>query len=242
MILFPAIDLYDKKAVRLTKGDYAQMTVYSGDPAGVAASFADAGATHLHVVDLEGARDGTTANFGTIREIVQKTTLFVELGGGIRTRDVIEKYLDIGVWRVVLGTAAAANPEFVDDMVALFGEKIAVGADVRDGFVAVKGWTEVTALECVDFCRSMEQIGVKTIICTDISKDGVLGGTNLDLYRRLSRELTVNVVASGGVSTVGDIQKLGRIGLYGAILGKALYEGKLNLKDALLAITDKNCS
>jgi phosphoribosylformimino-5-aminoimidazole carboxamide ribotide isomerase len=241
MILFPAIDLYDKKAVRLTKGDYKQMTVYSGAPADVARSFEAAGATHLHVVDLEGARDGTTANFETVREIVEKTDLYVEVGGGIRSREVALQYLDIGVGRVILGTAAAAQPDFVDEMVARFGSKIAVGVDVKDGFVAVKGWTEVTSLECFDFCRSMEQKGVRTIICTDISKDGVLGGANLDLYRRLSGELALDIVASGGVSALKDIQYLDYIGLYGVILGKALYEGKIDLKEAVRKTTDKCC-
>ena len=241
MILFPAIDLYNKSAVRLTKGDYAQMTVYSGDPAAVAKAFEAAGATHLHVVDLEGARDGTTANFETVREIVKSTGLFTEVGGGIRSREVIEKYLDIGVERVILGTAAVTSPGFVDDMAARFGGKIAVGVDVKDGFVAVKGWTEVTGLECFDFCRQLEQKGVRTIICTDISKDGVLGGANLDLYRRMSLELTLNIIASGGVSSLKDIMYLDYIGLYGAILGKALYEGKLDLADAIRKTTDRCC-
>jgi phosphoribosylformimino-5-aminoimidazole carboxamide ribotide isomerase len=241
MILFPAIDLYNKSAVRLTKGDYAQMTVYSGDPAGVARSFEDAGATHLHVVDLEGARDGTTANFETIREIVGHSKLFVQVGGGIRTRDVVEKYLGIGVGRVVLGTAAVSSPGFVDDMVSLFGGKIAVGVDIKDGFVAVKGWTEVTALECFDFCRSMEQKGVGTIICTDISRDGVLGGANLDLYRRMSGALTADIIASGGVSSLDDITALRSIGLSGAILGKAVYEGKIRLTEAFKLAHETRC-
>lgn len=241
MILFPAIDLYQSRAVRLTKGDYAQMTVYSDAPAEVACSFRDAGSTALHVVDLEGARDGTTANFETIREIVQKCGLFVEVGGGLRTQEVVEKYLDIGVGRVILGTAAVKEPGFVDALVSRFGDKIAVGVDIKDGFVAVKGWTEVTDLECFGFCRTMEQKGINTIICTDISKDGVLGGANLELYRRMSGELTVNIVASGGVSTLKDIQYLDDIGLYGVILGKALYEGKIDLREAIAKTADKCC-
>lgn len=240
MILFPAIDLYDKKAVRLFKGDYAQMTIYSDTPWDVACSFRDAGARCLHVVDLEGARDGTTANFEVIREIIQKSKLFTEVGGGIRTREVIEKYLDIGVARVILGTAAITQPGFVDEMVRLFGDKIAVGVDMKDGFVAVKGWTEVTSLDGVDFCRQMEQKGVKTIICTDISKDGVLGGANNALYRRLQNDLTLQIIASGGVSSLEDIKALSDIGLYGAILGKALYEGRIDLK-AAVQVTAKGC-
>ena len=241
MILFPAIDLYDKKAVRLTRGDYEKMTVYSDAPAEFALSFRAAGASALHVVDLEGARDGTTANFETIRAIVGKSDLFVEVGGGIRTQEVVEKYLEIGVDRVILGTAAVTSPGFVDEMVALFGARIAVGVDVKDGLVAVKGWTEVTDLECFDFCRSMEQKGVKTIICTDISKDGVLGGANLDLYRRMSEGLTVQIVASGGISSLKDILYLDYLGLYGAILGKALYEGKIDLGEAIRKTTDRSC-
>ncbi len=241
MILFPAIDLYNGKAVRLTKGDYAQMTVYSDKPADVACSFRDAGARCLHVVDLEGARDGTTANFETVRDIVKTSGLFTEVGGGIRSREVIEKYLDIGVGRVILGTAAITQPGFVDDMVALFGDRIAVGVDIKDGFVAVKGWTEVTSLEGVEFCRQMEAKGVKTIICTDISKDGVLGGANNDLYRRLLDTLKLNIIASGGVSSLKDVQYLNYLGLYGAILGKALYEGKIKLKEAVHATAEGCC-
>lgn len=241
MILFPAIDLYNKSAVRLTKGDYAQMTVYSDDPVGTALSFRDAGATHLHVVDLEGARDGSTANFETIREITRQSGLFVEVGGGIRTRAVVEKYLDIGIGRVILGTAAVAQPDFLDEVLSIYEDQIAVGVDVKDGFVAVKGWTEVTSVECFDFCRQMDKKGVATIICTDISKDGLLGGANLDLYRSLSDELALDIVASGGVSTLKDIQYLNYIELYGVILGKALYEGKINLREAVASITDKSC-
>jgi phosphoribosylformimino-5-aminoimidazole carboxamide ribotide isomerase len=241
MILFPAIDLYEKKAVRLTKGDYTQMTVYSDKPADVACSLRDAGATHLHVVDLEGARDGTTANFETIREIVRTSGLFTEVGGGIRIREVIEKYLDIGVERVILGTAAITEPGFVDEMVALYGERIAIGVDMKDGYVAVKGWTEVTSLDGVDFCRQMESKGVRTIICTDISKDGVLGGANNDLYRRLKSELSLNIIASGGISSLKDIIYLGYLGLYGAILGKALYEGRIDLKEAIESMAERCC-
>lgn len=236
MILFPAIDLYNGCAVRLFKGDYAQMTIYSNNPGEVAGSFRQAGADFLHVVDLEGARDGTTANFETVKTIVKKSGLRVEVGGGIRSQEVIEKYVDIGVLRVILGTAAITKPGFVAEMVSRYGDKIAVGVDVRDGLVAIKGWTEVTGMECFDFCRQMEAVGVKTVICTDISKDGVLGGTNIELYRKLSEELTMDIVASGGVSTLGDIEALCDIGVYGAILGKALYEKKLDLREAVAAV------
>lgn len=241
MMLFPAIDLYDKKAVRLTKGDFSRMTVYSDSPADVACAFRDAGALALHVVDLEGARDGITSNFHTIQEIVQKSGLFVQVGGGIRTPEVVRRYMDVGVDRVILGTAAVKEPGFADEMVSLYGSRIAVGVDIRDGYVAVKGWTEVTDLECFAFCRSLEQKGVKTIVCTDISKDGVMGGANLELYRRMSMELSLNIVASGGISSIKDILYLDHIGLYGAILGKALYEGKLSLAEAIAATLDKCC-
>lgn len=241
MILLPAIDLYNGCAVRLTRGDYAQMTVYSDKPWEFASTFEEAGAAWLHLVDLEGARDGTTANFETVRKIIKETGLNVEVGGGIRSREVIERYVGIGAHRVILGTAAIMQPGFVDEMVALFGDAIAVGIDIKDGMVAIKGWTEVTGTECFDFCRRMESVGVKTIICTDISKDGVLGGTNLDLYRRLSDEISMDIIASGGVSTTDDIMSLCAIDVYGAILGKALYEGKINLKEAVALSKEMRC-
>lgn len=233
MRLYPAIDLFNGCAVRLYKGDYAQMTVYSDKPTEVAQSFFAAGARFLHVVDLEGAKDGTTANFETVRKLVAESGLKVEVGGGIRSRDVIERYIDAGVMRVILGTAAITQPGFVEEMVALFGDKIAVGVDINDGMVAIKGWTEVTGIECFEFCRRMEAVGVRTIICTDISKDGVLGGTNLELYSRLSKEISLDIIASGGVSTLDDIAALCVIGVHGAILGKALYEGKIDLHQAV---------
>lgn len=241
MILLPAIDLYKGCAVRLIKGDYEQMTVYSDKPWEFARSFAEAGAGWLHVVDLEGARDGTTANIETIKKLVNETQLKVELGGGIRSREVVEKYLEIGVSRVILGTAAITQPGFVEELVAQFGDRIAVGVDIKYGMVAIKGWTEVTNLECFDFCRKMEAIGVQTIICTDISKDGVLAGTNLDLYRKLSDEISLDIIASGGVSSIEDIMSLCAIGVYGAILGKALYENKINLKEAVTFAREMRC-
>lgn len=241
MILLPAIDLYGGKAVRLYKGDYDQMTVYSGDPLAVAKSFWEAGADYLHLVDLEGARVGTTANFDTIKALISDSGLKVEVGGGIRSREVVEKYVESGASRVILGTAAITQPGFVEEMVKAYGDKIAVGADIRDGKVAIRGWTETTDLECLAFCRRMEEIGVATIICTDISKDGVLGGTNLALYRELADKLSLNVIASGGVSSLEDITALCSLGLYGAILGKALYEGRLSLKEAVDLAREMRC-
>lgn len=233
MELFPAIDLIGGCAVRLVKGDYAQKTVYSDNPAEVARSFAAAGAKYLHVVDLEGAKDGGTPNLETIKNIVEKGGLLVEVGGGIRSEEVIKKYLDAGVFRVILGTAAVQNPAFLEEMVQKYGEKIAVGVDIKDGMVAIKGWTEVSAESCFDFCEKLQKIGVKTIICTDISKDGLLSGTNLELYKELSEKFSVDIVASGGVTTLDDVKKLADMGMYGAILGKALYTGNIDLKAAV---------
>lgn len=233
MELFPAIDLIGGCAVRLVKGDYAQKTVYSETPVEVARSFAEAGARYLHVVDLEGAKNGGTPNLETIKNIVKTGGLLVEVGGGIRSEEVIEKYLDAGVFRVILGTAAVQEPAFLEEMVQKYGEKIAVGVDIKDGMVAIKGWTEVSCESCFDFCEKLQKIGVKTIICTDISKDGLLSGTNLELYKALSEKFSVDIVASGGVTTLEDVKKLSDMGLYGAILGKALYTGNIDLKAAV---------
>jgi phosphoribosylformimino-5-aminoimidazole carboxamide ribotide isomerase len=238
MKLFPAIDLYEGKAVRLYKGDYQQMTIYSNDPLSVAKGFRDAGAEYLHVVDLEGAKTGETPNLELIRTITAQSGLQVEVGGGIRSEEVIRSYLDAGVLRVILGTAAITQPGFVAEMVAKYGDGIAVGVDVRDGLVAIRGWTEVSDQKCFDFCRKMQDVGVKTIICTDISKDGVLGGTNLQLYKDLSEMLSLDIVASGGVSSLDDVKALQSMGLYGAILGKALYTGALDLRAAVAAVKE----
>lgn len=233
MKLFPAIDLYEGKAVRLYKGDYAQMTVYSDDPASVAADFAASGATCIHIVDLEGAKSGTTPNFDTVCKIKATSGLFCEIGGGIRTMDVIDRYLSAGVDRVILGTAAVGNLDFVKSAVEKYGERIAVGADLKDGYVAVKGWIEKTDLLAEDFFRQMQDVGVKTVICTDISKDGAMMGTNLELYRSLSQKFSMQIVASGGVSALEDVKKLNEMGLYGAIIGKAYYTGAIDLKSAV---------
>ena len=233
MIVLPAIDLYDGCAVRLLRGDYNQKTVYSNTPVAVAQGFHDAGAAWLHVVDLQGARDGTTANLPTVQQLVERSGLLVEIGGGIRSPETVRTYLDMGVRRVILGTAALENPAFVADMVARYGDRIAVGVDMRGGKVAVKGWLETADKDGVAFCRELEAIGVSTVICTDISKDGAMAGPNVELYRRLSDECALNIVASGGVSSLGDIQTLTSLSLYGAILGKALYTGAVDLKAAL---------
>ncbi|MBE6991243.1 MAG: 1-(5-phosphoribosyl)-5-[(5-phosphoribosylamino)methylideneamino]imidazole-4-carboxamide isomerase [Ruminococcaceae bacterium] len=239
MIIFPAIDLYDGKAVRLYKGDYAQMTVYDDDPSAVAARFKAAGATHMHMVDLEGAKTGGTPNLETIKAVVKNAGLFVELGGGIRSFDVMETYLDAGVSRLILGTAAVTDEGFAAEAVKRFGSAVAVGVDVKDGFVAVKGWTEKSSYTCFDFCRKMRDCGVKTIICTDIFKDGAMMGTNRELYKNLSAVLDINIIASGGVSSLEDIQALTDMGLYGAIIGKAYYTGAIDLAAAIEIGADK---
>ena len=236
-VLFPAIDLRDGGVVRLFQGDYARTKRYERTPAEVARSFEEAGASFLHVVDLDGALDGTLANFETVRGIVEATGLFVEIGGGIRDRERIARYLDAGVGRVILGTAAVRDPEFLDAALAEFGpEKIVVGVDMRDGRVAVQGWTEDSGLDGMDFCRELAGRGVKTLICTDIAKDGAMAGTNRELYRELVKIPGLDIVASGGVSTLEDVWALVEADVAAIIIGKALYEGAFSLADAL-AIT-----
>ena len=233
MNIFPAIDIIDGKAVRLVRGDYNQMTVYHNDPALVAQSFAGCGANYLHVVDLEGARDGSMPNLSVVERIIQASGTFVEIGGGIRTMEAIKAYVNAGASRVIIGTAAVTDPAFLDRALDAYDDKIAVGVDIRDGMVAIKGWTELSALSCFDFCETLQKKGVSTVICTDISKDGLLSGTNVALYEEMAKRFSLNITASGGVSSLSDIRALKRIGLYGAILGKALYTGDLDLRDAL---------
>lgn len=235
MYIIPAIDLIGGKAVRLQKGDYNKVTVYSDSPAEVAESFERDGAKMLHVVDLDGAKDGTTANFDTVKEIIRRTGLSVEIGGGVRNIERVKKYIDIGVDRVIIGTAAITDPEFLREAVRLYGEKIVVGVDVKDGYVAIKGWLEVSEVSCNDFCEHLSSLGVKTVICTDISKDGMMSGTNLELYRDLNERFGMNIIASGGVSTLDDVRALRKMNMYGAILGKALYTGAVKLTDAVRA-------
>jgi len=233
MIIFPAIDLYEGKAVRLYKGDYAQMTVYSEDPLSVAKDFEASGATHIHMVDLEGAKDGTTPNLETVSKIASETNLFVEIGGGIRSLDTVRKYLAVGVKRVILGTAAVTDPNFLADALAEFGDRIAVGVDLKDGKVAIKGWTELSEETAESFFAKLDKLGVSTVICTDISKDGAMQGTNLDLYRELSQRFSIQLIASGGVSSLEDVVRLRAMELYGAIVGKAYYTGAISLSRAI---------
>ena len=233
MYIFPAIDLYDGKAVRLYKGDYRQMTVYSENPIEIARDFEAAGAKHIHMVDLEGARDGSTPNLSIVADVAQNTSLFVEIGGGIRDMATVEKYLSAGVSRVILGTAAVNDEAFLREAVAKYGEKVAVGADVKDGYIAIKGWLEQSAYTLEAFMERMQSLGVRTVICTDISKDGAMKGTNRALYHDLSQRYAMDIVASGGVSTLEDVQALADMNLYGAIIGKAYYTGAINLKEAI---------
>ena len=233
MLIYPAIDMYEKKAVRLFKGDYAQMTVYSEDPCAVAKEFKRCGATHIHLVDLEGAKVGTTPNFQLVKAIKEETGLFCEIGGGIRDMATIQKYVDAGIDRVILGTAAVTSPGFVEEAVKSYGEKIAVGIDIKDGFVAIKGWTETSEENAMDFTAKMQAIGVKTMICTDISRDGAMKGANHDLYRELAQRFDMNIIASGGVSSMEDVEKLTALNIHGAIVGKAYYTGAIDLAKAI---------
>ncbi|MBQ2968202.1 MAG: 1-(5-phosphoribosyl)-5-[Clostridia bacterium] len=233
MFIYPAIDLYEGKAVRLLKGEYDKMTVYSENPVEIAKDFESKGASFLHLVDLEGAKTGGTPNLETIKYIKENTNLFTEVGGGIRSMQVVDTYIEAGVNRVILGTAAVSDPAFLEEAVKKHGEKIAVGVDVKDGFVAIKGWTEKSQYSCMEFCEKMQNLGVKTIICTDVSKDGAMQGTNHDLYRELQQKFDIDIIASGGVSSIEDVEKLAKIDMYGAIIGKAYYTGAIDLKQAI---------
>ena len=233
MILFPAIDLFEGKAVRLYKGDYGQMTVYSEHPEEIAADFAACGATHIHLVDLEGARSGETPNLETVLKIRESSGLFCEIGGGIRSMEIVDRYLGAGLDRVILGTAAVADEGFLRAAVEKYGAKIVTGADIRDGYVAVKGWTEQSGVTMDAFFEKMERIGVATVICTDISRDGAMRGTNREMYRTLSQKYSLQITASGGVSTMEDVRQLREMDLYGAIIGKAYYTGDIDLKKAI---------
>lgn len=235
MLIYPAIDLFEGKAVRLFKGDYKQMTVYNDDPLEVARDFENQGAECIHLVDLEGAKNGKIPNFDIVKRIKAETSLFCEIGGGIRSMDVVDAYIEAGLDRVILGTAAVENPEFARAAAEKYGEKIAVGVDIKDGYVAVKGWTEKSAYTAIDFCRMMQENGIKTLISTDISKDGAMQGSNVSLYEELSRELDMNIIASGGVSSMDDIHKLAKLNIHGAIIGKAYYTGAISLREAIEA-------
>ena len=233
MKIFPAIDLFGGKAVRLYKGDYNEMTVYSENPERVALDFKNAGADSIHLVDLEGAKDGTTPNLETVEKIVKASGLFAEIGGGIRSMEVLEKYFSVGVSRAILGTSAVTDEAFLDEAVAKYGDRIAVGADVKDGYIAIKGWTAKSEYTLDEFFAKMQTKGVKTVICTDISRDGAMRGTNLEMYKNLSEKYTIDIIASGGVSSLDDVRELRKMNLHGAIIGKAYYTGAIDLSEAI---------
>ena len=230
MQIFPAIDLRGGQVVRLYQGDYDQETVYGTDPRAQARSFLEAGAQYLHVVDLDGARDGTLANFDSIAAIAKQGGLYIEVGGGIRTEERVRQYLDLGVGRCILGTIAVKDFGFTARMAQTYGDRIAVGVDARDGYVAVNGWKELSREKGVDFCRRLRDAGVRTVIYTDISRDGAGRGTNLELYEELVQIEGLDVTASGGVGTLEELRRLEEMGIRGAILGKALYDGRLDLR------------
>lgn len=233
MIILPAIDLYEGKAVRLFKGDYTKLTIYSENPCEVALDFKNKGAEYIHIVDLEGAKAGTTPNIETVKKIIEVSGLSAEIGGGIRSLETLEKYISIGVKRVILGTAAVNDEAFLRNAVKLYGDKVAVGVDIKDGFVAVKGWCEKTEIDAFDFCEKLQMLGVRTIICTDISKDGTMKGTNYGLYKVLSERFDMQIIASGGVSSLDDVLKLAKLNIYGAIIGKAYYTNAIDLSKAI---------
>ena len=233
MKIFPAIDLYGGKAVRLYKGDYAQMTVYSDNPVAVAKEFEKQGAKYIHVVDLEGAEKGTPAHLSLVESIAKETELFLEIGGGIRSMETVDAYLAKGASRVILGTAAVTDEAFLKAALEKYGEKIAVGADIADGQIAIRGWKEKSAYTADSFFQKMQRLGVKTVICTDISKDGAMRGANLELYKELGEKYSVDIVASGGVSSIADVKALAEMKVYGAIIGKAYYIGAIDLREAI---------
>lgn len=236
MHIFPAIDLFDKKAVRLYKGKYEEMTIYSENPVEIGMDFKACGAEYIHIVDLEGARSGETPNIEVVKAIKKESGLFCEIGGGIRSMEVIDRYMEAGLDRVILGTAAVQDEALLKEATAKYGEKIAVGADIKDGMIAVKGWIEKSDITAEAFFEKMEALGISTIICTDISKDGAMQGTNRELYQSLSQKYHMQITASGGVSTMEDILALDQMDLYGAIIGKAYYTGAIDLKEAVEAV------
>ena len=233
MQIFPAIDLSGGQVVRLYQGDYDQMTVYGADPCAVARDFIAAGAKYLHVVDLDGAKDGTLANFESISAIAKQGGLYIEVGGGIRTEERIQQYMDLGVGRCILGTIAVKDFDFTTRMAQKYGDKIAVGVDARDGYVAINGWKELSSETGIEFCQRLANVGVKTVIYTDISRDGAEQGTNLELYRELAGIEGLNITASGGVSSIEELKELQTIGTHAAILGKALYTGRRDLAEVI---------
>ncbi|RLL42079.1 1-(5-phosphoribosyl)-5-[(5-phosphoribosylamino)methylideneamino]imidazole-4-carboxamide isomerase [Oceanobacillus piezotolerans] len=235
MILFPAIDIRGGKCVRLTQGDYNKEKVYSEAPVEIAKQWQDKGAAFIHIVDLDGAKTGNSINQRQIEAIAENTSVPVQVGGGIRSIEIIESYLSRGVQRVIIGTAAINNKSFLKEAVSRFGDKIAVSIDARHGFVATDGWTKDSSVKAIDLVKELEDIGVKTIVYTDILKDGMLKGPNLEELQIINEATSIDVIASGGVSTKEDIVKLAQLKLYGAIIGKALYDGTVQFEELLEA-------
>lgn len=235
MIIIPAIDLFNGQAVRLFKGDYNNMTVYDTDPVNTAMKFKSEGAEWIHIVDLEGAKSGNAVNIDTVMKIHDYSGLKCETGGGIRDIKTVERYINSGIDRVILGTSAVLDEKFLRTAVKTFGDKIAVGVDIKNGSVAVKGWLEDSGVDAMTFCLKIQDIGVKTIISTDISRDGAMKGTNLLLYSELKSKLKMNIIASGGVSSLDDVKELSELGIYGAIIGKAYYTGAVKISEAIEA-------
>jgi phosphoribosylformimino-5-aminoimidazole carboxamide ribotide isomerase len=235
MLIYPAIDIFDGKAVRLTRGDYEKMTVYSDDPVGVARGFKKAGATAAHIVDLDGARMGIPMNLDIIGKVAQEIGPEVQVGGGIRNAEIAEEYMNLGVRRIIVGTAAVAEPQFLKFMVREYGDAVAVAVDIKDGRIAIKGWTEISDKSALEFCLSIEEYGVRTIVCTDVSKDGMLGGANMELYHTLRDKLQIRLLASGGIAKLDEVKKLSALGMDGALIGKALYTGDIDLAEAIAA-------
>ena len=239
MIIFPAIDIKDGKVVRLLQGDYSKMTVYSENPVDVANTFKNSGATHLHLVDLDGAKDGKLVNFENIKNIIQEVDIFVQVGGGIRDMNRIKAYLELGVHKVILGTSAVTDPDLLKEAIKTYGDKIAVGVDVKNGKVAINGWRKITDIDADDFLKTLENQGVSTVIYTDITKDGGLEGTNLPAYEELQRNYSFQIIASGGVTYLEELQALKGMGVYGVILGRALYAGTLTLRQVVASFNQK---
>ena len=236
MKLFPAIDIKDKKAVRLSQGDFNQQTVYSTNPLEVAKKWQAAGSEWLHMVDLDGAKDGVSKNVEITREIISQTDLKVQLGGGIRTEHDVAEWINAGLDRIIIGSAAVGNLDFVAKLVATYGEKICIGVDAKNGKVATHGWLTDSGVDSFQFCQQLQEIGVQTVVYTDIAKDGMMQGPNFGAYERLVKETNIQIIASGGVSQLTDLERLSRIGVYGTILGKSLYEGAFTLEEAILCI------
>ena len=233
MKIFPAIDLYDGKAVRLYKGDYNNMTIYSNDPLEVAKDFESKGAEYIHVVDLKGAKQGTPCAFDIVEKIIKNTSLKLEIGGGIRNEQNVSMYINLGVDKVILGTAAVNDDKFMTYISDKYKDNLAVGIDIKDGFVAIKGWTEISTISCDQMFQYVSDLGISRVICTDISKDGAMIGTNRELYKHLSSAYNMDIIASGGVSSMDDISALNEIGIFGAIIGKAYYTGAIDLNEAV---------